>query len=140
MPIWCGRRAFSGRFILRCFGIPTLARPQPGHATLVHWTPKGWVICLGAGWGWGRVENRPDTDFLAMTQVLAEIGHATMMDLCWQLVGLTLKEFEHQRQLFFGQYRLISQDSPPSPFNATSQTPVLCQSCFEVHVAQAASR
>ncbi len=64
----CGRRAFFGRFILRSFGIPTLARPQPGHATLVHWTPAGWVICLGAGWGWGTVEGCADTDFLAMTQ------------------------------------------------------------------------
>jgi hypothetical protein len=64
----CGRRAFFGRFILRCFGIPTLARPQPGHATLVHWTPDGWVICLGAGWGWGTVGGNFDTDFLAMTQ------------------------------------------------------------------------
>jgi hypothetical protein len=64
----CGRRAFFGRFILRCFGIATLARPQPGHATLVHWTPDGWVICLGAGWGAGRIDGAPDTDFLAMTQ------------------------------------------------------------------------
>lgn len=64
----CGRRAFFGRFILRCFGIPTVARPQPGHATLAHWTPDGWVICLGAGWGWGRIDNQSDTDFLAMTQ------------------------------------------------------------------------
>ena len=64
----CGRRAFFGRFILRCFGIPTLARPQPGHATLVHWTPAGWVINLGASWGWGTVDGNADTDFLAMTQ------------------------------------------------------------------------
>lgn len=64
----CGRRAFFGRFILRCFGIPTVARPQPGHATLAHWTPDGWVICLGAGWGWGRIDNQSDIDFLAMTQ------------------------------------------------------------------------
>jgi hypothetical protein len=42
----CGRRAFFGRFILRAFGIPTVARPQPGHATLCHWTPNGWVINL----------------------------------------------------------------------------------------------
>jgi hypothetical protein len=64
----CGRRAFFGRFILRSFGIPTLARPQPGHATLVHWTPAGWVINLGAAWGWGTVGGNFDTDFLAMTQ------------------------------------------------------------------------
>jgi len=64
----CGRRAFFGRFILRSFGIPTLARPQRGHATLVHWTPKGWVICLGAGWGWGWTSYGQDVDFLAHTQ------------------------------------------------------------------------
>jgi len=65
----CGRRAFFGRFILRCFGIPTQARPQKGHATLVHWTPEGWVINLGAGWGWGWLKNnQKDVDFLAMTQ------------------------------------------------------------------------
>jgi hypothetical protein len=64
----CGRRAFFGRFILRCFGVPTMARPQPGHATLVHWTPAGWVINLGASWGWGTVDGNLDTDFLAKTQ------------------------------------------------------------------------
>jgi hypothetical protein len=64
----CGRRAFFGRFILRCFGIPTLARPQTGHASLVHWTPDGWVICFGADWGVGRIDEKQDVDFLAMTQ------------------------------------------------------------------------
>jgi len=75
----CGRRAFFGRFILRSFGIPTTARPQRGHATLVHWTPDGWVICLGAGWGVGWVngpedarrskgDSSKDTIFLAQTQ------------------------------------------------------------------------
>jgi hypothetical protein len=68
----CGRRAFFGRFILRSFGIPTTARSQPGHAALVRWTPKGWVCCLGGGWG---SSNRTifyrypsDRDFLASTQ------------------------------------------------------------------------
>lgn len=64
----CGRRAFFGRFILRSFGMPTLARPQKGHATLVHWTPDGWVINLGAGWGWGWTTLGEDVDFLAHTQ------------------------------------------------------------------------
>lgn len=66
----CGRRAFFGRFILRSFGIPTVARPQRGHAALAHWTPDGWVICLGAGWGSGWTNTRygKDLDFLAMTQ------------------------------------------------------------------------
>jgi len=66
----CGRRAFFGRFILRAFGIPTTARPQPGHAALVHWTPDGWVANLGAGWGAGTTKTRytKDLDFLATTQ------------------------------------------------------------------------
>lgn len=68
----CGRRAFFGRFILRAFGIPTAARSQPGHAALVHWTPDGWVPCLGGGWGAGNraiFNHYPtDFDFLASTQ------------------------------------------------------------------------
>jgi hypothetical protein len=66
----CGRRAFIGRFILRAFGIPTTARPQRGHAALAHWTPEGWVVCLGAGWGagWTKTRYDRDLDFLATTQ------------------------------------------------------------------------
>lgn len=69
----CGRRAFFGRFILRAFGVPTTARPQKGHAALVHWTPAGWVVCLGAGWGngWTNTPYGPDLDFLATTQARA---------------------------------------------------------------------
>lgn len=70
----CGRRAFFGRFILRAFGIPTTARPQRGHAALAHWTPDGWVVCLGAGWGsgWTKTRYRSDLDFLATTQARAD--------------------------------------------------------------------
>jgi len=66
----CGRRAFFGRFMLRSFGIPTTARPSPGHGALAHWTPKGWVVCLGGGWGAGNTKTRygKDLDFLASTQ------------------------------------------------------------------------
>jgi len=66
----CGRRAFFGRFMLRAFGIPTAARPSPGHGALAHWTPKGWVVCLGGGWGAGNTRTRygKDLDFLASTQ------------------------------------------------------------------------
>ena len=66
----CGRRAFFGRFILRAFGVPTTARPQPGHAALAHWTPDGWVVCLGGGWGAGSTKTpyKKDRDFLANTQ------------------------------------------------------------------------
>jgi len=72
----CGRRAFIGRFILRAFGIPTTARPSRGHAALAHWTPKGWVVNLGGGWGCGWASGpynqgggrKADLDFLAITQ------------------------------------------------------------------------
>lgn len=66
----CGRRAFFGRFILRSFGIPTTARPQTGHAALCHWSPDGWVVNLGGGWGAGTTKTRysKDLDFLATTQ------------------------------------------------------------------------
>jgi len=69
----CGRRAFFGRFMLRAWGIPTIARPSRGHAALAHWTPKGWVVCLGPGWGSGkrgRYAGRypRDIDFLASSQ------------------------------------------------------------------------
>jgi len=73
----CGRRAFIGRFILRAFGIPTTARPQKGHAALIHWTPAGWVVCLGAGWGngWTKTAYGTDLDFLASTQARATGGY-----------------------------------------------------------------
>ena len=72
----CGRRASFGRFMLRTFGIPTIARPSPGHAALAHWTPDGWVVCLGGGWGAGFAidpekagrQKVKDTVFLAQTQ------------------------------------------------------------------------
>jgi len=69
----CGRRAFIGRFILRAFGIPTTARPSRGHAALAHWTPKGWVINLGGGWGggWTKGVYNKDRNFLATTQARA---------------------------------------------------------------------
>lgn len=66
----CGRRAFFGRFILRAFGVPTIARPSRGHGALAHWTPDGWVVNLGGGWGsgWTKTRYTNDLDFLATTQ------------------------------------------------------------------------
>ncbi|MCF7675325.1 MAG: hypothetical protein K9N23_09960 [Akkermansiaceae bacterium] len=87
----CGRRAFFGRFILRCFGIPCLARPQPGHATLVHWTPNGWVICLGASWGNGKVNGAPDTEFLTLTQARMT-GDAYLQVLRAQWIGAAIAD------------------------------------------------
>lgn len=66
----CGRRAFFGRFILRSFGVPTIARPSRGHGALAHWTPDGWVVNLGGGWGagWTNTLYSDDVDFLKNTQ------------------------------------------------------------------------
>ncbi len=68
----CGRRAFFGRFILRSFGIPVWGVTQHAHAALSHWTPKGWVINLGAGFqaSWWDKDDAPrsGTDFLLESQ------------------------------------------------------------------------
>ena len=89
----CGRRAFFGRFILRAFGIPTTARPQRGHASLAHWTPDGWVICLGGGWGagWTKTRYDRDLDFLANTQARAT-GKAFMQVKRAQWIGDVMGE------------------------------------------------
>lgn len=68
----CGRRAFFGRFMLRCFGIPTWGVTQKAHAALSHWTPKGWVVNLGAGFHaswWDKDEvSLSGTQFLLESQ------------------------------------------------------------------------
>ncbi len=57
----CGRRAFFGRFILRSFGIPVWGVTQHKHAAVSHWTPKGWVVNLGAGfnYSWWDKDEAP---------------------------------------------------------------------------------
>jgi len=71
----CGRRAFFGRFILRAFGIPTWGVTQRAHAALSHWTPNGWVVNLGAGYGssWWDKDEVPlsGNHFLLETQARA---------------------------------------------------------------------
>ncbi len=68
----CGRRAFFGRFILRSFGIPTWGVTQHKHAAVSHWTPKGWVVNLGAGFhaSWWDKDEVPlsGSQFLLETQ------------------------------------------------------------------------
>ncbi len=68
----CGRRAFFGRFVLRSFGIPVWGVTQKAHAALSHWTPKGWVINLGAGFNfsWWDKDDAPrsGTEFLLESQ------------------------------------------------------------------------
>lgn len=71
----CGRRAFFGRFILRSFGIPVWGVTQHKHAAVSHWTPKGWVVNLGAGFtaSWWDKDDAPrsGSDFLLETQARA---------------------------------------------------------------------
>jgi len=67
----CGRRAWFGRFILRCFGMPTTARPSKGHGALVRWTnADGWLVVLGPDWGqgWTKTQYKRDLDFRASAQ------------------------------------------------------------------------
>ena len=64
----CGRRAFLGRLTTRAFGIPTRASTQTGHAALSHWTPDGWVICLGAWWSVAYCGPQGGLDFLLESQ------------------------------------------------------------------------
>ncbi|MEO0475790.1 MAG: hypothetical protein AAF085_07455 [Planctomycetota bacterium] len=84
----CGRRAFFGRFILRSFGVPTVAKPQKGHAALGRWTPNGWVAVLGAGWntGWAPGRDMAAPDFLAMTQA-RELGDDYLQVLRGHWIG-----------------------------------------------------
>lgn len=89
----CGRRAFFGRFILRSFGVPTVRRPQKGHAALARWTPEGWVVCLGGGWGagWAPTKGVSDLDFLAITQG-RQTGHDYMQVARAQWIGDVMGE------------------------------------------------
>lgn len=66
----CGRRAFFGQFILRSFGNPVIRRPSRAHGALARWTPNGWVVNLGPGWGSGHTNTiySRDRAFLASSQ------------------------------------------------------------------------
>ena len=64
----CGRRAFLGRLTTRAFGIPSRASTQTGHGAMSHWSPKGWVICLGAWWSNAWCGPQGGLDFLLDSQ------------------------------------------------------------------------
>lgn len=68
----CGRRAFFGVFIIKCFGLPSVERPQRAHAALARWTPDGWIVNLGSGWGYRDAKGllgMNDADFVLETQM-----------------------------------------------------------------------
>lgn len=91
----CGRRAFFGRFILQSFGIPTWGVTQHKHAALSHWTPKGWVVNLGAGFEhswWDKDEApRSGADFLLESQA-REHGNEYLKVLRAQWISRVLGE------------------------------------------------
>ena len=66
---------FSVAFILRSFGIPTWGVTQKAHAALSHWTPRGWVVNLGAGFPhswWDKDDvHLSGSQFLLETQARA---------------------------------------------------------------------
>ena len=64
----CGRRAFLGRLTTRAFGIPSRASTQTAHGAMCHWTPTGWVICLGAWWSVAYCGPQDGLDFLLDSQ------------------------------------------------------------------------
>lgn len=64
----CGRRAFLGRLSTRSFGIPSRASTQSGHGAMSHWTPDGWVVCLGAWWSMAWCGPQSGLDFLLDSQ------------------------------------------------------------------------
>lgn len=84
----CGRRAFFGRFILRSFGIPVWGVTQHKHAASSHWTPKGWVVNLGAGFhaSWWDKDDFPrsGSDFLLETQAREDVqGYLKVLRAQW---------------------------------------------------------
>lgn len=97
----CGRRAFFGRFLLRAHGVPTWGVTQKGHAALSHWTPKGWVVNLGAGFHmswWDQDEVvMGGSQFLRETQARAH-GEAYLRVLRAQWVSRVLGEKAHNER------------------------------------------
>ena len=99
----CGRRAFFGRFILRSFGIPVWGVTQHKHAALSHWTPKGWVINLGAGFphSWWDKDDAPRSgpDFLLETQAREDArGYMKVLRAQWVSRALGEEAFNDRRK------------------------------------------
>ncbi len=94
----CGRRAFFGRFITKSFGLPTWGVAQHKHAAIGRWTPKGWVVNLGANWDFSYSSDPADkrrtgTDFILEAQA-REHPQAYAKVLRAQWVGDALGEAE----------------------------------------------
>jgi hypothetical protein len=110
----CGRRAFFGRFILQAFGIPTWGVTQHKHAALSHWTPKGWVVNLGAGFEhswWDKDEvPRSGSDFLLETQARAHgAEYLKVQRAQWisRILGET--QYNHRKAIEGGFWSQLAQ-------------------------------
>ena len=104
----CGRRAFFGRFILRSFGVPTTARPSRGHGALARWTPGGWCVNLGPGWGsgWTATPYYKDVDFLASSKARKD-----------EAAFLHVKRAQWIGDVF-GEKRVYGENDPSLRFNS----------------------
>jgi len=104
----CGRRAFFGRFILRSFGVPTTARPSRGHGALARWTPGGWCVNLGPGWGSGWTATRyyKDVDFLSSSKARKD-----------EKAFLRVKRAQWIGDVF-GEKRVYGENDPSLRFNS----------------------
>ena len=104
----CGRRAFFGRFILRSFGVPTTARPSRGHGALARWTPGGWCVNLGPGWGsgWTTTPYYKDVDFLASSKARKD-----------EAAFLHVKRAQWIGDVF-GEKRVYGENDPSLRFNS----------------------
>lgn len=105
----CGRRAFFGRFILKSFGIPTWGVTQRGHAAVSHWTPKGWLVNLGAGFPhswWDKNENpRSGSDFLLETQARTQPQeYVKVLRAQWISRVLGEQEYNDRKHVAGGQW------------------------------------
>ncbi len=103
----CGRRAFFGRFILRSFGIPVWGVTQHKHAALSHWTPKGWVVNLGAGFqaSWWDKDGGPrsGSDFLLETQAREDAaGYLKVLRAQWVSRALGEDAYNDRRKVAGG--------------------------------------
>ncbi len=106
----CGRRAFFGRFIVQSFGLPSVPRPQTGHASLGRWTPDGWVVNLGAAWGGGKgVGGRTDLDFVLETQVRNHpADHVQALRAQWVGDALGEEKYDGHKQGSGGFWNIVA--------------------------------
>ncbi len=109
----CGRRAFFGQFICRSFGVPSIKRPSKAHGAMARWSPKGWVVNLGPGWGSGRTDTLYSRDraFLESSQARRN-PQAYVQAARAQWVGELLGE-----NRMYGAKQI---KSPPSTWNDVS--------------------